>query len=635
LKNYFNDPSPDDKFSVVPGAYHFEAAFDQYYVAGRQGNATADLDFNTSLSHPNPPYLLDLRILADGKLAEVLPPRATKEIRWIIPESWGIRNVHLLLAPSGTSEWNDVPVEMVDPSPGIHSFSARLSSGLPGGFYSLRIQADDSSHNRLTYTLEPAFEIPGLSFTRLEASYGDVDLVCQRSVTTTVRNWDAQQPVHIDTAFSDNPAFTVSPNSGTVPGGDSLRFSLTFHPILEGNFTGNIVFVHDGNPLPDTIRVSGRGFSSGQSTVEVTSHLETGWQLISLPVRTCPYMLTHVFEYRSGYALTDSTVSGRGYWKKLTEPDMRFDGYPVVSESTLVDAHWNMIGSITGPVPVPAIATDPPNIINSSFFGYNGGYQISDTIQPGHGYWVRVLQQGKLIMNSSSAEASQQKHTALQDLLSRSNTLIFTDALGRTQQLYFFGHLPEDIRSADQFLLPPPPPEGAFDVRFGSGRMAEATELKTAQAFPILISGGARFPVSVHWTLLPGTSATLLPENGRQVPLTGAGSTIIQKQTSTIDLLVSPSGTAGIPKAFALEQNYPNPFNPSTLLNYALPVDSRVTLKVYNLLGAEVATLVDNEFQSAGYKSVQWNAADYPSGLYCYKLTAGGFTFVRKAILLK
>ena len=75
-----------------------------------------------------------------------------------------------------------------------------------------------------------------------------------------------------------------------------------------------------------------------------------------------------------------------------------------------------------------------------------------------------------------------------------------------------------------------------------------------------------------------------------------------------------------LPAQFKLEQNYPNPFNPSTVIRYQLPVNSWVTLKIYNLLGQEVATLI-NEYQDAGFKSVEWKPRDMASGLFFYKLT--------------
>jgi hypothetical protein len=85
---------------------------------------------------------------------------------------------------------------------------------------------------------------------------------------------------------------------------------------------------------------------------------------------------------------------------------------------------------------------------------------------------------------------------------------------------------------------------------------------------------------------------------------------------------------------YELEQNYPNPFNPATVINYSIPKASNVTLKVYDILGNEVATLV-NKFQTANSYQVDYNAASLASGVYFYTIQAGNFTLSRKMLLLK
>jgi hypothetical protein len=90
----------------------------------------------------------------------------------------------------------------------------------------------------------------------------------------------------------------------------------------------------------------------------------------------------------------------------------------------------------------------------------------------------------------------------------------------------------------------------------------------------------------------------------------------------------------GIPKEFALLQNYPNPFNPSTIIKYDLPKSQMVSLKIYNILGQQVATLV-NTFQSAGYYSVNFNASHLSSGVYFYMLRTDSFNSIHKMLLLK
>jgi hypothetical protein len=89
-----------------------------------------------------------------------------------------------------------------------------------------------------------------------------------------------------------------------------------------------------------------------------------------------------------------------------------------------------------------------------------------------------------------------------------------------------------------------------------------------------------------------------------------------------------------VPKSFGLEQNYPNPFNPSTKISYQLPVNCRATLKIYDALGRELATLV-NDNESAGYKSVVFDASNLSSGVYFYRLQAGTYSQTKKLLLLK
>ncbi|MEX0721893.1 MAG: alpha-amylase family glycosyl hydrolase [Balneolaceae bacterium] len=93
-------------------------------------------------------------------------------------------------------------------------------------------------------------------------------------------------------------------------------------------------------------------------------------------------------------------------------------------------------------------------------------------------------------------------------------------------------------------------------------------------------------------------------------------------------------GDMDVPAAFRLEQNYPNPFNPSTVISYQLAVNSKVTLKVYDMLGREVATLVNGQLK-AGNHSVKFDAQNLASGIYIYRLQAGSKVFTEKMTLIK
>ena len=89
-----------------------------------------------------------------------------------------------------------------------------------------------------------------------------------------------------------------------------------------------------------------------------------------------------------------------------------------------------------------------------------------------------------------------------------------------------------------------------------------------------------------------------------------------------------------MPTAFALNQNYPNPFNPTTIIKYALPKYIKIVIKVYDILGREVKTLV-NEFQKAGYYNITFDGSNYASGVYFYRIEAGEFKQSKKMVLVK
>ncbi len=90
----------------------------------------------------------------------------------------------------------------------------------------------------------------------------------------------------------------------------------------------------------------------------------------------------------------------------------------------------------------------------------------------------------------------------------------------------------------------------------------------------------------------------------------------------------------GIPTTFNLEQNYPNPFNPSTTIKFSIPNNELVSLKIYNVLGQEVATLLNKEMKAGSY-SVDFNASKLSSGVYIYNIRAGNFNVAKKMLLIK
>ena len=108
---------------------------------------------------------------------------------------------------------------------------------------------------------------------------------------------------------------------------------------------------------------------------------------------------------------------------------------------------------------------------------------------------------------------------------------------------------------------------------------------------------------------------------------------VTSQVSSGFSIIVKERGSS-LPTEYTLYQNYPNPFNPTTMIRYDLPENAHVILKVFNLLGQEVQTLVNEEKDAGSYK-VQFDGSRLPSGVYFYKITAGKYTEQKKMIMVK
>jgi glucose/arabinose dehydrogenase len=131
-------------------------------------------------------------------------------------------------------------------------------------------------------------------------------------------------------------------------------------------------------------------------------NISSGWNLVSVPYlnndmstsNIFPNSNSEVFGYSNGYYVADSLQNGKGYWVKYSNSQILPICGTTISNPVNVNAGWNLIGPFDTPIPVQNISSIPPNIIVSSFFGYEGGYQIADTLYPGKGYWVKTNANG-------------------------------------------------------------------------------------------------------------------------------------------------------------------------------------------------------------------------------------------------
>ncbi|GJQ62397.1 MAG: hypothetical protein SCALA702_14500 [Melioribacteraceae bacterium] len=341
------------------------------------------------------------------------------------------------------------------------------------------------------------------------------------------------------------------------------------------------------------------------------------WNMVSVPVMAddmsttslFPSASSQAFAFDNGYVTASSMMNGAGYWLKFPAEE-QIDHFGMVAEGNIPLAEgWNMVGPYHEMVASADIVTDPAGIITSEFFGFDGTYTIADTGHPGHGYWVKASEAGVIVVNSVGKKSPQPVSEINRDF----TKLVITDVTGKSSTLYL------SQSSVSGYEMPPLPPAGAFDVRFSTNTYVEAMAGATVQMkgvqYPVTVMvDGADIRISdgsIFATLRSGENVVLADGNG----------------LFNIESLV-------IPAEFELSQNYPNPFNPATTIKFGIPEASRVTLRVFNAIGEQVATLVEKNME-AGYHTVQFNASQLTSGVYFYSITAGDHNAVKKMMILK
>jgi hypothetical protein len=133
----------------------------------------------------------------------------------------------------------------------------------------------------------------------------------------------------------------------------------------------------------------------------------------------------------------------------------------------------------------------------------------------------------------------------------------------------------------------------------------------------------------------PANTTTMHFGNAQAWDETSIAKNISGLKDAQIKIITGISKTNNeLPTSFSLSQNYPNPFNPSTRIRYELPVSSKVKIMIYDILGREITTLI-NETSQPGRYEIKWNATGYSSGIYFYRIQAGNFVQTKKLLLLK
>jgi hypothetical protein len=419
----------------------------------------------------------------------------------------------------------------------------------------------------------------------------------------------------------------------SASGGINLHSSIG-QPAIQASASGGINL--EAGYIPGVRQLGG-------AVTTFAYNAEDTWNMLSVPLIMSDYKKTTLypaaasvaFAYTGSYQQRDTLRNLTGYWIKFPAPNVvEFTGTALTKDTVNVSNSWNMVGCLSYPVKTTDIIALGTSV-TSNYFGYSSGlgYYSEDTLKPGRAYWVKVNGAGKLAMATGSvmitptvSSVISTKSKSDKEPEENFSSLSVRDAQGKERTLKFTSR--DFDFDLTKYELPPVPP--TFDVRFASNKALEFAEAGNMKEIALRISS-AEYPLGVSWNSIDDASLLI---DGKEISLKGSGTTQISNPGSRIKLKLFPSGKIDLPKEFALRQNFPNPFNPTTTIRYDMPVTGYVLLKVYDLMGQEIVTLVDG-MQDAGYKSVVWNASDVSSGVYFYRLTAGKFTEAKKLLLMR
>jgi len=350
-----------------------------------------------------------------------------------------------------------------------------------------------------------------------------------------------------------------------------------------------------------------------------------GWNIVSIPAVLTDMMVNSVFpdavssafEFNTSYQSVDQFENGKGYWLKFeNQGAYPVSGFENLSNEIPVVSGWNLVGGYDYDIPVSNISSEPAGIMISNFFDFNGGYTQANVLVPGKGYWIRCSSVGTLLINNSSTQKKR-----IETIGENWVSLSFFDKKGNHSIMY----LSEENIKTEEYLLPPLPPAGVFDIRFADNSYVES---KNGQNNIKLNS--VEYPLTITAS---GSNIMLKDDMGGQfINATLADGESIVLGESNINTLVVQLNE--IPVSFSLSQNYPNPFNPVTKIKFGLPEETRTILEVYNVLGERVALLIDQTLE-AGYHEYDFSGINLSSGVYFYHINAGNFSDTKKMMLLK
>ncbi|MCL4278747.1 MAG: T9SS type A sorting domain-containing protein, partial [Ignavibacteriaceae bacterium] len=472
----------------------------------------------------------------------------------------------------------------------------------------------------------------------------------------------ADNELEDDSKLTDFFPRQINPNSQdltdiTIPSSTLGRIGSNFSNERPAHFSlSGIQKLSNGNTLIDEV-ILDNNLSS--DTITVVRNYQSGWRFASVPVVISDYSVQSVFptadtnsvyKYLFGYIKVNTLENGLGYWVKfLSSAQKSFFGWPLNYLDIIVFPGWNITGTLSSNFLISNICTEPENIIDY-IYGYENGYVLmtkDSSFIPGKGYWVKtknLTSTGHLILNKYGDPCWMPKITSSFDLdLSKMDKFIVTDSTGYSQTLYVSNTDVDTLMLNLNLDLPPIFSEIDFDSRFEYNEYVKKVSADSGSIDLNILVHTNSYPVSLVWELNPenGINYSFINDSGTgkisaslnelsQLTFYNLNDNMIKLSAMATDR----NGLSNTPLKFDLNQNYPNPFNPVTIIKYDIVKVQDVKVTIYDILGREVKTLV-NEQQQPGSYTIKWDASNVSSGVYFYQLKSKDYINTKKMILLK
>jgi hypothetical protein len=560
---------------VSPGQYTLKIPTDHYYIHGKKGNALVQLTFDTRKIDNNPPVIISLKIFAGSEITDIIKPTDNGSINFSIEDASALSNVRLYIQSQDSTIW-----DTLNTNNSGNIYIATVPQNLSEGFVSLKISAEDSFNNKLEYEVNPAFYFD---------SGSNTDILPPGPVTNLTADVDTQHQSVI--------------LRWTAPGDD--------------DYTG-IASKYDlrvSAVPPQNVYADSAWFVSARK-VGVTQTPHASGIVDTVLVQNIPLDTTFYFALR--------TADEKLNWSPVSNVVQVYIPQLVFSYIGIVEKIENNTLFIKAEKQRNILKRDTTLIVNTDTATRFILSYFPSTYPPNGG--------GDLFFQESILKGDMLGKDVKAVSLNNIKDVINFYAVSIDASIVY--NLFVKINSPTSF-----PTLNTDKQSIGiSGKIYSGTGKKISSFIVTNITNGISKPdSSVNNKYSADFNVTGIPLlNGMNIIVATAKDSVGYIGEDTLLVTYSRTDVVDneIPTVFSIAQNYPNPFNPLTTIGFSIPTKSFVSLKVFDLIGREVTTLMSQE-KPAGTYHVTFDASKLPSGVYFYRLTAGDFMQVKKMLMIK